>query len=480
MRRAARTRGETLIAQGAVIGGRHARGRPGIRGIVAGGGRNATATPRQPRERFSSPPVTPVSNTIPQSSDRARYEFKRKLEELRAARGTATQLISLYIPPGTQIHEVVGQLRSEYSQASNIKSKSTMKNVTGALESAMQVLRNYKDPGPNGLVVFVGHKAIGGQNTRMVRHVIEPPMPITLRKYHCDSTFFTEPLEGMLRETNIFGLVVLDRQECTIGFLKGQAVQVVTNMQSQVPNKHAKGGQSARRMERLTEEIAEKWFQKIGETANEIFLPSVEKGELKGILAGGPGPTKEYWFEGNFMDYRLMQKIIGKPIDTGYTDEYGLRDLVGNAHEILKDLGLTEERDLVQRFLREVGKEGGGLSSYGEAQVRNALTIGAVDTLLLSEKLRKVRVVMKCQSCDFTKEDTTGDPEGYEEKFGPCPQCGQPQVVLDSETDIIEELSLLAEGTSSRAKIISPASDEGELLYKAFGGIAAILRFRIG
>ena len=58
-----------------------------------------------------------------QSSERARYEFKRKLEELRNIRGSATQLISLYIPPGRQIHEVVGQLRSEYSQAQNIKSK---------------------------------------------------------------------------------------------------------------------------------------------------------------------------------------------------------------------------------------------------------------------------------------------------------------------------------------------------------------------
>jgi peptide chain release factor subunit 1 len=77
------------------------------------------------------------------SSDRARYEFKRRLEELRNIKGSATQLISLYIPPGRQIHEVMAQLRSEYSQASNIKSKATMKNVTGALESAMSTLKNF-------------------------------------------------------------------------------------------------------------------------------------------------------------------------------------------------------------------------------------------------------------------------------------------------------------------------------------------------
>src|SRR5439155_2791411 len=109
-----------------------------------------------------------------QHSDRARYEFKRKLEELRNVKGSATQLISLYIPPGRQIHEVMSQLRSEYSQASNIKSKSTMKNVTGALESAIQTLKNFKDPVENGIIIFVGHRAIGAEKTKMFSHVVVP------------------------------------------------------------------------------------------------------------------------------------------------------------------------------------------------------------------------------------------------------------------------------------------------------------------
>ena len=415
-----------------------------------------------------------------QSSDRARYEFKRKLEELRNIKGSATQLISLYIPPGRQIHEVMSQLRSEYSQAQNIKSKSTMKNVTSALESAMARLKTFKDPGDNGIVIFVGARSIGGDQTKMTSHVIIPPMPITLMKYHCDSNFFLEPLESMLKEHNNYGLVVLDRQESTIGFLRGQAVQVVTNMQSMVPNKHAKGGQSARRMERVTEEIAEKWFQKIGEVCNEIFMPDLERGDLKGILVGGPGPTKEYWLEGKFMNHELHKRIIGQPVDTGYTDEYGLRDLVANAAPLLRDFGLMEEKDIINRFMREIGKQDGGLSAYGEDEVRRALTIGAVDQLILSEKLRKLRLVMKCESCGWTKDETTSEaPIEFEKRYGPCPGCGQQAVAIDQETDIVEELSLLAESMASKVKIISGGSDEGELFYKAFGGVGATLRFRI-
>ena len=415
------------------------------------------------------------------NSDRARYEFKRRLEELRNIKGSATQLISLYIPPGRQIHEVVAQLRSEYSQAQNIKSKSTMKNVTGALESAMQTLKQFKDPGTNGIVVFVGHRAIGAEKTKMTTHVIIPPTPITLMKYHCDSNFFLEPLEAMLKEHNNYGLIVLDRQECTIGFLRGQAVQVVTNMQSQVPNKHSKGGQSARRFERITEDIADKWFYKIGETATEIFQPELLKGELKGVIVGGPGPTKEYWLENQYMDHMLHQKIIGQPVDTGYTDEYGLRDLVSNAAPMLRDFGLMEEKDMINRFMREIGKPDGGVAAYGEAQVRHALTIGAVDQLILSEKLRKARLLMKCENCGWSKEETTADDViEFEKRYGPCPQCNQHAVAIDQEVDIVEELSEMSENMAGKVKIIAGGSDEGELFYKAFGGIGAILRFRVG
>ena len=76
----------------------------------------------------------------------ARYEFKRKLEELRTLSGRATELISLYIPPNRQIHEVVAYLRNEYSQSSNIKSKSTKKNVMAAIESISNRLKAYKRP----------------------------------------------------------------------------------------------------------------------------------------------------------------------------------------------------------------------------------------------------------------------------------------------------------------------------------------------
>jgi len=48
------------------------------------------------------------------------------------------------------------------------------------------------------------------------------------------------------------------------------------------------------------------------------------------------------------------------------------------------------------------------------------------------------------------------------------------------ESDIIDELTALADQSSTTVRIISDDFEEGSMLYNAFGGIAAILRYRTG
>ena len=172
---------------------------------------------------------------------------------------------------------------------------------------------------------------------------------------------------------------------------------------------------------------------------------------------------------------------MGQSVVTGCTYVYGIRGGGASAGPLLRDFGLMEEKDIINRFMREVGKPDGGLAAYGEQQVRDALQIGAVDMLIMSEKLRKVRLTMKCEACGWTKEETTAEaPIEFEKRYGPCPNCKVQEVAIDGETDMVEELSAIAESMNSKIKIISGGSDEGELFFKAFGGVGAILRFRVG
>ncbi len=404
-------------------------------------------------------------------SEMDKYKFRRALEQIEAAQGRGTELVSVYIPPNRPVFDVTNYLRGEISQSSNIKSQTTRKHVQQAIESCISRIKGYRMPPPNGLVVFAGHKQIGADQTEMVAFVLEPPEAVQSFLYRCDSKFFTEPLHDMMTEKELYGLVVIDRAEATVGLLRGKRIEVLKNMQSLVPSKHRMGGQSARRFERLIEIAAHEWYEKVADVMTDAFL---SRPEIKGILVGGPGYTKEYFATQDYIHHELKKKILEPFLDTGYTDEYGLRELVEKARTVLTDLDLMREKGLVQRLLDEIRKEEGGLAAYGEEQVRHALQLGAVDTLLVSEGLRKLRIKLKCDNGDWEGERTLAD----EATIPKCPQDGGNLSVVEKE-DIIEEFSALASQSGTKVELVSKESEEGELFLRAFGGIAAILRYRV-
>src|SRR6266511_4204541 len=400
-----------------------------------------------------------------------KYKFRRALEQIEEAVGRGTELVSVYIPPERPIFDVTNYLRAKLSQSSNIKSASTRKHVTQAIESAMQRLKSYKMPPPNGLVVFTGHKQIGADQTEMVAFVLEPPEPVTSFLYRCDSKFYTAPLHEMLAEKDLYGLVVIDWSEATLGLLRGKRIEVIKNLQSQVPSKHRMGGQSARRFERGHDIAVHEWYKKIGDLMTEAFL---NQPGLRGIIIGGPGYSKEEFATGDYLHHELKKRVMPTFLDTGYTDEYGLRELVEKSREILSGLDLMREKALVQGLMEEIRKEDGGLAAYGEDQVRHALQLGAVQTLLISEGLRKSRLKLRCANGDWEGEKTVAE----DGELPSCPKDGGPLTVVENR-DLIEDVSGMAGQMGSNVELVSKDSEEGALLLKAFGGIAAILRYRV-
>ena len=404
------------------------------------------------------------------SEDKARYDFKKDMHEITNYKGRGTELISVYVPGSKQISDVMAYLRNEQSQASNIKSKTTMKNVTSAIDSIAARLKTYKAPPENGVVIFCGEVPRAGDQTKMVQYVINPPEPITAFLYRCDSQFFTEPLQSMLLDKKCYGLITIDRSEATLGLLSGSRIQVLKHFDSLVPSKHHQGGQSSVRFERLIEIAAHEFFKKVADNATEVFL---NRPELLGILVGGPGATKDFFVKEEYLHHELRKKVISPLVDTGYTDESGLRELVENVRDIITDVQLTKEKVYMQRLFAEIRKTDGGLSCYGEDEVRNATDMGAVDMLLLSEALNKKRITVQCPS-GHTHELTVKDPDDRVQ----CPECGANASVIKEE-DLIDDFFIRAEAFNTRVQIISPDSEEGDMLLKAFGGIAAILRYKV-
>lgn len=65
-------------------------------------------------------------------------------------------MISLILPPRSQISLTTGMLATEYGTASNIKSRVNRLSVLSAITSAQQRLKLYNKVPPNGLVIYCG------------------------------------------------------------------------------------------------------------------------------------------------------------------------------------------------------------------------------------------------------------------------------------------------------------------------------------
>jgi len=409
------------------------------------------------------------------------FRLRKTLNALASKEGSHTELITIYVPPDKQISDALNLLRNEYGTASNIKSNVTRKNVLDAIVKAQQKLKLFKDPGEKGIVIFTGAlpQEGGGPGTeRMESYVIVPPEPIRIFLYRCDSRFHAEHLQEMLREKETYGILLVDASNATIATLQGKRLNIVRQMHSGVAGKTRAGGQSARRYERLRDMQLNEYFTRVGQHANEIFLPI---DTLKGVIIGGPGPTKYDFEKGEYLNYQLKNKIIDT-LDTAYVEEQGVKEVVDKAPEIMKKVRYIEEKNIMQKFLYEVGHDT-GLITYGESEVRGLLQSGAVRTLLMSEELDLVRVTVKCSACGYEEQYTVKSKDLADFEKGlvgkPCASCKAPSMLIVDKRDIVDDLADLAEVSNTDVEIISGETEEGQMLKNAFGGIAAILRFKI-
>ncbi len=496
-------------------------------------------------------------------------ELEEKLKELESHKGRHTEFISVYIAAGYDVNSVQRQLEAEKSTAKNIKSTTTRNNVIDALEKIVRYLKGLKRTPENGLGLFCGNVSkVEGQSDLQL-WTIEPPQPLKTRLYRCDKDFVLEPLRIMLEVSEVFGLLVMDRKEATIGMLEGKRIEVLQKMTSGIPSKIRAGGQclsplmpvetkegtkkigeikigeeikaydlinkkiiftkvnniwkvnkdkyfeisvedcwqticsgdhiffkdigekdyniieiptdelrvgdqlitfdqdnklytmdikdikknnkniklidieteegnffangflvhnSSQRFHRITEGLTKDFYKRIAGEMKKIFF---EMPKLKGILVGGPIPTKDEFLDGEYMATKLREKVIGR-IDIGDSDESGLKELVEKSRDILADQEIVYEKKILEKFFETLGEKP-DLAYYKEKDIRKALQYGAVETLIVSKQFDK---------------------------------------------KISKELVELAENIGSNIEIVSTETTEGEQ-FNNLSGVGAILRFRI-
>ena len=162
-----------------------------------------------------------------------------------------------------------------------------------------------------------------------------------------------------------------------------------------------------------------------------FWYPQEVFSKLKGILIGGPIPTKDEFVDGEYLATQLQAKVLGK-IDVGGSDESGIKELVTKSQNLLSKQEIIREKKLLEKFFETLGQNP-DKSAYKEPEIRKAIQYGAVDTLFLSKSLNK---------------------------------------------NLSNELKKLAQGIDSKIEIISTDTEEGKQFLN-LSGMGAILRFAI-
>jgi peptide chain release factor subunit 1 len=406
-----------------------------------------------------------------------KYKLRKSLDILRNKRSEdgSTCLVTLYIPEDRQLSDFTQQLTNELGTAANIKSKTTKKNVQDALTVTMGKLKRLGQKSPkNGLVFFTGVTQTG-----KVSYIINPSTPITRQQYICDSYFHIDHLEEHLLEKKLYGLIAIDAGYSTIGTLQGNHLQVLKSMQSNVPKKHSRGGQSAPRFGRIRQNAIDEFLKRVSSLAKDFFIEDPSRSKLlSGLLVGGPALIKNNLVNDGYLDNRLQRKLL-KVIDIGLvSDKEGLQELVEKSQEVLDGTRFTEEREIVQKWLDLVYRDD-DLAVYGEDELRKYLELGAVDLLLGSEGLNKTRLTYECpNSGDHKQISVTVSTMDVIQNNYPSVKCKtcDATMQISVEKDLLEDLGELAVETSAKIEIISTETEEGQQLLH-FSGIAGILRY---
>ena len=407
------------------------------------------------------------------------YKIRKTLEELSQHSGRGTELITVYIPKGQQLHEVMTQIREEQGTADNIKSDLTRTHVVDSLSKVLQRLKLYKKTPDKGLVVFCGalpREGGGPPGSEIVKiYEIDPPKDLTTSLYRCDDHFHTDILKDMLQDDNIIGLLAIDAKDAGWGLLHGDKLEVLKQTGSGVAGKHRQGGQSAKRFQKLREMELQYYFNRVAAITREYFIDIYQ---VKGLIVSGPGPTKEEFVNKEYLEYRLQNNIIAT-IDASYSGAEGIREAFAKCSDILSNFRMVEEKKIIEKLFQEINTNT-GLGSYGLKEVIEMLKNNIAEMVIISDDVNMSRIEKTCKRCSNVEEELIEQGKRIARKTQMKSQACSECKTMDSEItdqDLIDYIALIASKTGTKVEVVSGKTEHGVMLG-SLGNIAAILRYK--
>ena len=365
-------------------------------------------------------------------------------------------------------------LAEEFGTASNIKSRVNRLSVLSAITSTQQRLKLYNKVPPNGLVVYCGEIITSEGKERKINIDFEPFKPINTSLYLCDNKFHTEALSELLESDQKFGFIIMDGNGALFGTLSGNTRDVVHKFSVDLPKKHGRGGQSALRFARLREEKRHNYVRKVAELAVQNFITN-DKVNCAGLILAGSADFKNDLNQSDMFDNRLQTKVI-KVVDVSYGGENGFNQAIELASETLSNVKFIQEKKLIAKYFEEISQDSGKVC-YGVEDTLKALELGACETLIVYENLDVTRWVLKASAGGEVILHTLKQQEADREQFMDK-DTGQEMEVVDQGA-FLEWLAEKYKDFGANLEFVSDRSSEGNQFVKGFGGIGAILRYKV-
>ena len=261
-----------------------------------------------------------------------------------------------------------------------------------------------------------------------------------------DTSPFLLPLARLRDDYLDWGLLLLDSQEAKLFVIRSRIMEEMSRSSIDLMNKHKKGGWSQMRFDRLRKGAIKSFLTQVAEDlANLDNLQG-----MRGLVLAGPGEAKSQLKE--LLPPQVRDRVLGLldvPMGTVPSELVKMGDQVALDYE--RSVSKKRAEELKSNVLK------GQLSSYGIDPVRDALTHGRVNTLvMLSDYVVPGWICEKCQHFQ----------EGARPEV--CPQCGG----RTSQVNVLEELYELAQRTGAEVEFV----EEDEFL-QSIGGVGAILRY---
>ncbi|HET8719480.1 MAG TPA: Vms1/Ankzf1 family peptidyl-tRNA hydrolase [Candidatus Nitrosotenuis sp.] len=271
-------------------------------------------------------------------------------------------------PPYVSVYDP----RGKDLEAVNILQETKRNEITEKIEHAVEKRIINLDKSTNAKKRFIAmHCVFGWQDNGriVVRNIgISKRLPFV---YVVSKKPFLKPIYDILQTNYRIILVILDHKSMYMRYMHGNKTLIEKRKSINLQGRHKKGGQSQKRFLRARQTFIQGFFKKVQGEIQSLYSKDVDI-----LFLGGSGMAKTEFYGTLVGDLKDKCRII-RDVDFGTSANELDKKIIRSFYEYRKKyvLGITSKFDKLVKT---------GLVVIKNADIAKALTISAVDTLLIS------------------------------------------------------------------------------------------------